>query len=196
MHGWVRPGIDRTCSVERCEHGWQFGRSGGEVADAVAVRVMDRVDDRRARAADAELAKPLAAERAAVRFGLIEKYRVDRAEIRVHHDMVARQVLVDERAEALVDVILLHQRAADAPDHPTDHLRARGFWIENTAGRKHAEHAPNADLPGIPIHSDLGEMCAEGVVGVAVIELRRRDRSLRFRDPGGEAGFELAACGN
>src|SRR6266478_8743264 len=130
--------------VERFEHREQLVRRGGEVADARAGRVMDRVDDRRARAADAELAKPLAAERAAVRVGLIDKYRVDRADIGVHHDMVARQVLVDERAEALVDVVLLHQRAADAPDHPADHLRARGFWIENTAGRKHAEHAPNA----------------------------------------------------
>ena len=128
-----------------------------------------------------------------MRVGLLEKHRLDRADIGVHHDVIARQILVDERAEAVVDVIFLHQRAADAPDHPADHLRARGLGIENAAGREHAEHAPNADLAGVPIHSDLREMGAKGVMGVAVVELGRGNRSLRFPDSGAESCLELAA---
>ena len=38
-------------------------------------------------------------------------------------------------------------------------------------------------------------MRAEGVVCVAVVELGRSDRPLRFRDPGAESGLELAASG-
>jgi len=158
--------------VERLECGEQLVRRGGEIADASAGRVVYGIDDRRPCPADAELAQSLAAERAAVSgVVFVEKHGVDRADVRVHHDMIARQVLIDERAVAKVDVIFLHQRRADAPDHGADHLRARGLGIENAAGREHAEHAPNADLARIPIHSDLREMRAEGVMRVAVEKL-------------------------
>src|SRR5437867_10835899 len=85
--------------IERFERAEQLVRRGGEVADARAGCVVDGVDDRRACAADAELAKSLATERAAVRVGLLEKHRLDRADIGVHPDVIARQILGDERAE-------------------------------------------------------------------------------------------------
>jgi len=66
----------RKLIVERCERGEQLVRRGREIADAGAGRVMDGVDDRRARPADAELADALAAEWVAVRVGLLEKHRV------------------------------------------------------------------------------------------------------------------------
>src|SRR5262245_12395646 len=66
----------RKLIVERCERGEQLVRRGGEIADSGAGRVMNGVDDRRARPADAELADALAAEWVAVRVGLLEKHRV------------------------------------------------------------------------------------------------------------------------
>src|SRR5262249_57260157 len=107
--------------------------------------------------------------------------------------MVARQVLVDERAVAEVDVIFLHQRSADAPDHAADHLRARGLGIENAAGRKHAEHAPNTYLACVAIHSNLREMRAEPGMSVMAVEINRRGCSLRLRAPGREGALKLAA---
>src|SRR5262249_60338667 len=121
------------------------------------------------------------------------KRRLDRAGVGVSRTMVVRKVLVDYGAVAEVAVICLHQRGADAPAHAADHLRARGLGIEYAAGREPAEHAPHADLASIPIHADFGEMRAEGVMGVAVVEIGRGDRSLRFPDPRAESALELAA---
>src|SRR5262245_65498899 len=77
----------RKLAVERFERGEQLVRRGGEIADAGAGRVMDGVDDRRARPAYAELADALAAEWVAMRVGLLETHRVSRAEVGIHHNM-------------------------------------------------------------------------------------------------------------
>src|SRR5437763_11263618 len=73
----------RRLRVERFERAEQLVRRGGEVADARAGCVVDGVDDRRACAADAELAKSIAVERAAVRVGRREKHRLAPAAIGV-----------------------------------------------------------------------------------------------------------------
>src|ERR1700694_4876461 len=107
---------------------------------------MDGVHGRGARSADTKLADPLAAEWTAMRIGLVQKDDVHRADISVHRDMVAGEILVDKGAVARVDVVLLDKRRADAPRHATDHLGARRLRIEDAAGSEHAEHASNAHL--------------------------------------------------
>src|SRR5262245_47905895 len=154
-------------AVQRFERGQEFIRRSREIADARAGRVMNGVDHRRSCPADAEFAQTLAAKWAAVRVGLLEKDRADGADIGVYRHVIARQILVDERAVAQVHLISLHQRGADAPDHAADHLRARGLGVENAAGREHAEHAPHANLARIPMHADFGEMRAEGIMRIA-----------------------------
>src|ERR1700737_955339 len=136
-------------SVQRFEPSQQLVRRGGYVADASAGCVMDGIDDRGAGSADSKLADALAAQWTAVRIGLVQKHDVQRADVGVHRDMIARQILVDEGSVARVDVVLLDQRRSDAPRHAADHLRARRFYIENAAGREHAEHASNPHLAGV-----------------------------------------------
>src|SRR5262249_54737139 len=104
----VKPGNDvrdqrqwrSVLTVQRFERGEQLVRRGGGIADADAGRGIDSVDDRRARPANAGLAEALAAEGAAVRVGLLEKHGVERADIGIHRDVVARQVLVESKTRA------------------------------------------------------------------------------------------------
>src|SRR6516165_5109236 len=73
----------RKLAVERFERGQKLVRRGGEVADASSGRIVDGVDDRSARPADAEVGEFLASARATMRVGLVEKHRIDRAEVGV-----------------------------------------------------------------------------------------------------------------
>ena len=57
-----------------------------------------------------ELAEALAAQWAAMRIGLVQKHDVQPADVGVHRDVVARQILGDERPVARVNVVLLDQR--------------------------------------------------------------------------------------
>src|SRR6266478_4897563 len=120
-------------TVERLERGQQLVRCSGDVADASASCVMDGIDDRGARSADTKLADPFAPERTAMRIGLVKKDDINRADVGIHRDMVAGQILIDEGAVARVDMVLLDQRRADPPRHATDHLGARGLRIEDAA---------------------------------------------------------------
>src|SRR5262249_43609321 len=164
----------RKLIVERCERGEQLVRRGGGNAEARAGRVMGGGGDRRARPPYAELPRAPAAPGDGVPGRVLPQHPRDRADVGIHHNMVACQVLVDERAVAEVDVIFLHQRRADAPYHAADHLRARCLRIENAAGREHAEHAPNAHLARVAIHSHFSEMRPEAGMSVMVVEIGRR----------------------
>src|ERR1700730_7414039 len=148
-------------TVELFERSQQLIRGGGEVADASTGRVMDRVYDRGACPADTKLADALAAERTAMRIGFVQKHDVHRADIGVHRDMVARQILIDEGAVAQVDVVLLDQRRADPPRHAADHLGSRRLRIEDAAGRKYAEHTSHTHLTRVAIHPQFAELSGE-----------------------------------
>src|SRR5437899_1638008 len=62
-----------TLAVEHLERGQKLVRGGGEIADPRTGRVVDGVDDRGGRAANAQLADALAAERTAVRIVLMQE---------------------------------------------------------------------------------------------------------------------------
>src|SRR2546421_1083902 len=96
--------------VERFQRSQKLVWRRGKVADARPCCVVNGIHDRSAGTADPKLADALAAERAAMSVGFIEEHNVERADIRIHRDMIAGQILVDERAVARVDVILLDQR--------------------------------------------------------------------------------------
>src|SRR3954451_9946816 len=138
----------RQLIVENLERGQQLVRCRRKVADASTGRVMNGVHDRCARAANTELADALASERTAMRIVLVQEHDIHLADIGVHCDVIAGQILVDEGPVPRVDVVLLRQSGADAPGHPADHLRARRLGVEDAADRELSEHAPDADLAG------------------------------------------------
>src|SRR5438874_13213135 len=74
----------RQLSVQRFEGGQQLVRRGRYVADAAPGRIVDGVENRGRGAADPQLADALAAQRAAVRIGLVEKHHVQRTDVGVH----------------------------------------------------------------------------------------------------------------
>src|SRR3984893_7033078 len=92
----TNPCHSNLLSVQRFERCQQLVGGGGDVADASAGCVMDGIDDRGARSADAELADALAAERTAVGIVLMHKQDVHLADVGVDRDVIARQILVDE----------------------------------------------------------------------------------------------------
>src|ERR1700685_2104951 len=94
-------------SVQRFERSQQLVRRSGDVADTGAGGIMAGIDDGCASAADAKLAEALAAQWATVRIGLVQKHDVQRADVGVHRDVIARQILRGERSVARVTVVLL-----------------------------------------------------------------------------------------
>src|SRR4029077_14193144 len=132
------------------------------------------------RPADAKLADALAVERTAVRIGFVEKHDVQRADVGVHCDMIAGQILVDEGAIARVDMVLFDQRGANPPRHASDHLGACCLRIQDATDREHAEHSSNAYLPRVAIDADFDKMRADVGMRVSLVEVGGSVRSLGF----------------
>ena len=96
----------------------------------------------------------------------------------MNRHVVFGEVVIDEMAEALVDHEILGQRRPDAEDHAADRLRPRRLGIEDAPGREHAEHAAQADLAGILVDADLGEMRAIGLLAERLARVARIGRAL------------------
>ena len=91
----------------------------------------------------------------------------------------AGEIVIDEKADPLVDHQFLHQRGADAHGHRADDLAARRFGIEDTSRCTNGEHAADADFSRWPIDADFHEMGAEGRLLDALVEIAIFDRVLR-----------------
>ena len=84
-----------TLTVEPFERSQQLVWGGGEVAIRAPVALWIAFKTA-APAPQMPVPDALAAERAAMRIGLIQKHDIHRAHIGVHRDVVARQILIDE----------------------------------------------------------------------------------------------------
>ena len=60
------------------------------------------------------------------------------------------------------------QRHADAPDHASDKLAARGFGVQDLAGSKASDHSGHFELPEIRVHPHLCKLRAERIHGIAL----------------------------
>ncbi len=158
------------------------------VAHAHAGRVVDRVGDGRADAADAEFADALGLHWRGHRVGLVEEDDFLVRDVGVDRHLVAGQVVVDEEAEALVDREFLHQRGADAHRHRADDLAARRLRVQDAARGADREHAPDADLAGRGVDADFDEMRAEGRLLVPLAEVAVLDLVLSD-DPASPAAW-------
>jgi hypothetical protein len=83
--------------------------------------------------------------------------------------------VVHEEPDAFVDHQVFHECGADAHGHGADHLAARGFGIQDTAGVTHGQHAPHADFGGGRVHRHLDEVRAERRLRVFLIEIAPLD---------------------
>jgi hypothetical protein len=59
--------------------------------------------------------------------------------------MIFGNICIHDAAETVVDERFLKQRHCDAPHYAAEDLAARGFRVENTAGRDRADDASDAD---------------------------------------------------
>ena len=123
-----------------------LGRGDGQVTDAVAGRVVDRVGDGGG-AHDADLAHALGTHRVQVRVVLLHPHGLGVLDVGAGGDVVLREVVVEEVLVPLVDDRLLHRRHADARGHGADELRTGERLVDDATGRAHAEQ------PQHPCHS-------------------------------------------
>src|SRR5690606_14937615 len=74
-------------------------------------------------------------------------------------------------------------------------LRAGGLGVEDTAGADHGQHAAHADLGGVDVDLDLGEVGAIGMLRMGLVGLARAGNAA-FCWPAGAARAITAASGS
>src|SRR3546814_6412776 len=71
---------------------------------------------------------------------LVDKNHVNVTDVGVHRHMVLRQAVIHVPAQGMVSQGLFVQGHADAPDHSTEDLAARGFRVDHSPGSDGADH--------------------------------------------------------
>src|SRR6266849_5281483 len=140
--------------------GQQLVQGDWEIPPAHSGRVEYRISDGGPRAAYAQLTEPFDAKHIGLVVESVEYHGIYHWNIRVDRYQVPGQIAVDECAGALIDHGLFEQRHPDSESHTPNQLGTRRFGIQNAAGRKDAQHLPEADLPCIGVHTHLGKMSA------------------------------------
>src|ERR671932_504749 len=141
----------------------QLLRRDGQVADTLSCRVVNGVGDRGGDAHDRELADPLDAERVGVRVGLTDKEGVDRRNVCVGRDKVARKVGGDELAQHSVHRALFQERHPETPGDPAYGLAPGRLRIEHRAYVEDPEGAGEPHDPEVGIYPYFDVLGAEVV---------------------------------
>ena len=123
--------------------------------------VIDSVYDSRSNAGQRDFAEAFGAHGIERKVRFIDK--IDRvvADVRVHGDMVLRDICVEESAKPWIDFAGLSQTRADSPDHPAKDLASRGSCAEDLPAVDDTDRAGDAHLVRIRIDQHLDEVCDE-----------------------------------
>src|SRR5690242_17829984 len=132
---------------------------------------MGRVGNSGSSADNADLPYPFYAERIEMRLALLDEDHVDVMDVGVNRHMVLGEIMIDDASVAVIDHRLFVESHADAADHGSHDLTARGFRIEDTASCHCTDNASNAEHPKLFIEPHLGEYRRMSVVGVALENL-------------------------
>jgi hypothetical protein len=62
------------------------------------------------------------------------------------------------------------QSHPDAHGHPADELGARGHGVDDAPDGEHTKHPRDADLAGVSVDSNLGELGAKGMPRPIIID--------------------------
>src|SRR6185369_15684323 len=87
-----------------------------QIAHAPAGGVIHRVGNRGRHADAGNLAEALGTDGVEPRIRLVDEVDLEAADVGVHRHLVFGNVGIEEAAEAIVDLALLAERGADAPD--------------------------------------------------------------------------------
>ncbi len=87
-----------------------------EAPGAHAAGIVERIGERRRRAAGAELADPFHADRVRLEVGLVEHHHVDIGNVGMHRQEVFREIPVDDVPAPRIDLGCLAQRVEQQVD--------------------------------------------------------------------------------
>ena len=93
----------------------------------------------------------------------------------MHRHEVFGEIPIDEIAEAGIERHPFVQSRSDAEHQSADRLRPRRLRVQDPAGRKYAQHAPQPHFAGINVDADLGEMRAVGLLREILVVAARLD---------------------
>src|SRR5688572_24474668 len=136
----------------------QLVRRDGQLADAPARGVEDRVGDGRGDADHPQLAHALDPERVDDRVLLLDEQRLDLVHVGVDGDVVVLQVRVHDAAVTVVYLGRLLQGHADAPDDAADLLTVRSLRVDYLAAGRHLDGARDAHRAEVGVNFDLDEL--------------------------------------
>src|SRR5579885_2842746 len=121
------------------------------------------IGNRRSSADDAKFTNAFRPHRVDMRVVLINPGDVDGADIGVGGDVILGKVMVYEVTKAGVKDALLVQGHREAHCHATKQLRASRFGVDDVPGGEDTEQSWHADLAGILVDVDFGELRAKSV---------------------------------
>src|SRR6185295_13790439 len=104
------------------------------------------------------LAKALGADGVEPRVGLVDEIHLEAADIGVHRHLVFGDVVVEEAAKAIVDLALLAERGADAPDQSAVDLTRRRSPADHAPAVDHGDDARDPRPRNARVNADFDEM--------------------------------------
>src|SRR5690606_21769262 len=159
----------------------QHFRPDRQLAYTHARRVKHRVRDRGADTDRAELADAARADRIDLRIELLDERHVDLSDVGIHRHEIAREILRQEPAEAVIHRGMLEQCLSDAPRQSANHLAARSLRIDDPARAVDADDAAHSRYRDLLVDAYLGEHGTEAEE--RLVTLRRRVEHSFRREP-------------
>ena len=139
----------------------EFIRSDGDIPDALAGGMKNRIRDRSGGTGDSNFADPLGPDRAHMRIIFLNHDDIERTDIRIRRNVVLRKVVIHDTAQAFVIDRVFVESQTNAPNHATQELAPSGLLIQYSPGGKCAHHAGDMNLPQVGVHTNLGKLSAE-----------------------------------
>src|SRR5262249_29300345 len=158
----------------------QLVESDRKVPDAPAGRVIDRVRDGGADADNADLAQALGAEGIDDLVVLIDEDHVDVMHVRVHREVIVREIVSHEAADGVVEHAFFLECHADTPDDRPDDLAASGLGTQDAAAGNRANDPSDRHRAELFVNPDFREDGRVAIECVLFMTLRRLGACLLF----------------